>query len=93
MPLAISAQTLDVWAMRTHQVIRRLQQAAGLSQGQMAIRLQTLGLDVSQPWISQMERGLIRLTPEMLPYIAFVLGVTPNDLVRWEAFLEEHRKT
>lgn len=89
--MAFSAQTTSVWAMRTYQRIRELRLRAGLSQSQLAARLQTLGMDVSQPWISQMERGLIRLNPEMLPYIAFVLGVTPNDLVGWEEFLRVHQ--
>ncbi|WP_374713327.1 helix-turn-helix domain-containing protein [Symbiobacterium terraclitae] len=77
--------------MRTHQTIRRLRENAGMSQGELAIQLQLLGMNVSQPWVSGMELGKIRLTPEMLPYIAMVLNVTPNDLVGWDEFVRQHR--
>lgn len=77
--------------MRTHNYIRVLRRQAGLSQSQMAVRLQTLGLDVGQPWISKVERGIKPLTDEELPYVALVLGVTPNDLLRWEEFVRAHR--
>ncbi|WP_374712964.1 helix-turn-helix domain-containing protein [Symbiobacterium terraclitae] len=77
--------------MKTYQTIRSLRMSAGLSQAEMAARLQTLGMDVSQQWISEMEKGRIRLSPEMLPYIAMVLQVTPNDLVGWEDFVRSRR--
>lgn len=83
--------TASVWAMKTYKYIRQLRKRAGLSQEQLAIRLQVLGLDVSQPWVSKLERGLIRITDENIPYIALALNVTPNELLRWEEFLRLHR--
>jgi len=81
----------SVWGMKTHAYIRNLRERAGLSQAAMAARLQMLGFDVTQPWVSNMERGKIRLTDENLPYIALALNVTPNDLLRWEEFVRTHR--
>lgn|GEM_PF-4972964 len=64
--------------------------AAGLPQQQLAIRLQLLGYNVDNYWVSNLERGLIRPTWEMLPYLARALDTDPNDLLRWEEFCRQH---
>lgn len=77
--------------MKTTHYLRERREALGLSQAQLAARLQTLGMDVTQPWISALERGQIRPTWDMLPYIARALDTDPNTMVGWREFLRMHQ--
>lgn len=63
---------------------RRLQ--LKLTQAQVAARLQTYGVDVSDSWVSALESGKIRLQEERVCAIAAALETDPNGLFGWEEF-------
>jgi transcriptional regulator with XRE-family HTH domain len=55
--------------------VRRLRTARGLTQEQLAELI-----DSDQPYVSEIEGGLINLTADILQSLAVALGVTPRDL-------------
>lgn len=56
--------------------IRAKREALGLSQEQLAARIQTIGLDINQKAISRVETG-VRVIPDYeLPFYASALGVS-----------------
>ena len=71
-------------AMRRQNVIgpqvRRLRNARGWSQNQLAIKLQLEGLDVSRCHIGKIESRLIHVADEELLYLASVLRVDVKEL-------------
>jgi transcriptional regulator with XRE-family HTH domain len=58
----------------------------GWTQGRLAAELQLVGLDISQPTVSDIEREERRLDPRELNFFAAALGVDPNWLLEWEEF-------
>ena len=59
--------------------IRRLREAAGLSQEQLAARLQLAGLNLNQKAVSRIETGE-RVVPELL-YFSKILCVPVQELL------------
>jgi transcriptional regulator with XRE-family HTH domain len=55
--------------------VRRLRIARGLTQEQLAELI-----DSDQPYVSEIEGGLINLTADILQGLAVALGVTPREL-------------
>jgi transcriptional regulator with XRE-family HTH domain len=55
--------------------VRRLRSARGLTQEQLAELI-----DSDQPYVSEIEGGLVNLTADILQSLAVALGVTPRDL-------------
>jgi transcriptional regulator with XRE-family HTH domain len=55
--------------------VRRLRTARGLTQEQLAELI-----DSDQPYVSEIEGGLINLTADILQSLAGALGVTPREL-------------
>lgn len=67
--------------------IRARRQQLGLSQEQLAARLQTLGLDVTRHWVSDLERGHTRMPDwDCICYVAAALQTDPNTLLGWDEF-------
>ena len=57
----------------------------GLSQKKFADKLQLLGLDVDKNAIQRIECGKRFVTDIELVYICKALGVTPDELLDWDA--------
>jgi transcriptional regulator with XRE-family HTH domain len=55
--------------------VRRLRSQRGLTQEQLAELI-----DSDQPYVSEIEGGLINLTADILQSLAVALGVTPREL-------------
>jgi transcriptional regulator with XRE-family HTH domain len=55
--------------------VRRLRNSRGLTQEQLAELI-----DSDQPYVSEIEGGLINLTADILQALAVALRVTPRDL-------------
>lgn len=77
---------------RVRDRIRARRKQLGLSQEQVARKLQTLGLDVDRYWVSDLERGHTRMPDwDCICYLAEVLQTDPNTLLGWEEFRETIR--
>lgn len=55
--------------------VRRLRNQRGLTQERLAELI-----DSDQPYVSEIEGGLVNLTADILQALAIALGVTPRDL-------------
>ena len=55
--------------------VRRLRTARGLTQERLAELI-----DSDQPYVSEIEGGLVNLTADILQSLAVALGVTPREL-------------
>lgn len=55
--------------------VRRLRTTRGLTQEQLAELI-----DSDQPYVSEIEGGLVNLTADILQSLALALGVTPREL-------------
>jgi transcriptional regulator with XRE-family HTH domain len=55
--------------------VRRLRTARGLTQERLAKLI-----DGDQPYVSEIEGGLVNLTADILQTLALALGVTPREL-------------
>lgn len=74
------------------QTIRDRRRQIGLTQEQVAARLQTYGLaHAAQQWVSDIEQGHIRPEWGVIRYMALALETDPNTLLRWQAFLDALR--
>ena len=62
--------------------LKRLRTARGLSQEQLAARLQTLGVSIDQQMISKIERNARIVTDYELACLCRVLAVSPETLLR-----------
>jgi len=73
--------TLDGKCNLSGERIREARMQAGMSQEQLAVKLQLVGLQMGQMAVSRIETGK-RLVPDFeLPLIAEVLGVTTDWLL------------
>ena len=64
--------------------IRETRQALGLTQNDLAVKLQLIGVGMMQKTISRIEMG-DRVVPDYeLKYFSEVLGVSVNYLLGWE---------
>ena len=62
--------------------IRQARERLGLSQEQLALRVQLKGLEVNQKTISRIETGLRVIPDYELPFYAEALEVSIGDLLR-----------
>ena len=62
--------------------IKKIRKEKGLSQEQMAARLQTYGIQIDQKAISRIESGDRVITDYELICFAEALGISVNDLIR-----------
>ena len=60
--------------------IKDIREAAGISQRELAQRA-----SLSQTYVSQLESGARSLKPATMEVIAGILGVSPGDLIDWDA--------
>lgn len=61
--------------------LRGLRESKGLSQSNLAAKLQTMNVNIDQQMISKIEKNKRQVTDYELACIAKVLNVTPNDLL------------
>jgi transcriptional regulator with XRE-family HTH domain len=72
--------------------LRQLREAKHLTQGDMAARLQTYGLDhATQQRVADVECGHIRPEWGAIRFLALALEADPNAMLRWQVFLQERR--
>ena len=67
--------------MELAELIYTRRKAKGLSQEQLAYKLQIIGLDVTQKVISRIENGSRVVADYELDYLATALGTTINHLL------------
>ncbi|MCL2298936.1 MAG: helix-turn-helix domain-containing protein [Firmicutes bacterium] len=65
-----------------HQQIKRARIAAGLSQSQMAARMQTMGINIDQQMISKIEHDDRIVTDYELACFCKILGAEEKDLLK-----------
>ena len=61
--------------------IRRLRERAGLTQEQVAARLQTRGCDITRSAVAKIEVGQRHLYPDELILLREILGVTFDEIL------------
>lgn len=61
--------------------VKQLRQERGLSQGELAAKLQTFNINIDQQMISKIENNRRQVTDYELFYICKCLSVTPNDIL------------
>lgn len=61
--------------------LRELRLQRGLSQEELAARLQTLNINIDQQMISKIEKNKRQVTDYELLLICKCLGVTPNEML------------
>ena len=64
------------------QTVARLRKSAGLSQKQLAAKLQCRGMDICESSLSRLESQKRRVQDRELPILASVLGVTVDTLFK-----------
>ena len=60
--------------------LKTLREQKGLSQSNLAAKLQTMNVNIDQQMISKIEKNQRQVTDYELAFIAKCLSVTPNDL-------------
>ena len=63
------------------QKVKALREEKGLSQSNLAAKLQTMNVNIDQQMISKIEKNNRQVTDYELACICKCLGVTPNDLL------------
>ncbi len=63
--------------------LRKLREAKGLSQNDLAAKLQTMNVNIDQQMISKIEKNMRQVTDYELACISKCLSVTPNDLLNF----------
>ena len=66
--------------------VRARRKQLELSQEQIAVRLQTMGINVSRTWVSAVERGKNRVPEDWICALAAALETDPNGLLGWDEF-------
>lgn len=64
-----------------HQSLRRFRELRGLSQAQLAAKLQTMDVNIDQQMISKIERNQRLVTDYELACLCRILNVTEQDLL------------
>jgi len=60
--------------------VAKLRKKAGMTQEYVAIRLQTMGLNISRSRFSMIELGRLRLSVHMLVALKIIFGCSYDDL-------------
>ncbi len=63
------------------QKLKTLREEKGLSQGNLAAKLQTMNINIDQQMISKIEKNNRQVTDYELACICKCLSVTPNDIL------------
>ena len=58
-------------------------QSCGLSQGELAAKMQTMNVNIDQQMISKIEKNQRQVTDYELACICKCLSITPNDLLNF----------
>ena len=61
--------------------LRSYREAAGLSQSQLAAKLQTVGINIDQQMISRSEKNQRQVTDYELAALCDILGVKPENML------------
>lgn len=61
--------------------LRRAREKEGLSQAQLAAKMQTIGINIDQQMISRIEKNLRQVTDYELAAFCEILNVTPGDML------------
>jgi len=61
--------------------LRLYREAAGLSQSQLAAKLQTVGINIDQQMISRIEKNQRQVTDYELAALCDILGVKPENML------------
>ncbi len=61
--------------------LKNLRTSRGMSQGQLAAKLQTYGISIDQQMVSKIEHNARMVTDYELVYLSAALGVTPAELL------------
>ena len=64
--------------------LKKARQNIGLSQSDLAARLQTMNLNIDQQMISKIEMNKRQVTDYELAYICKCLSTTPNELLGFD---------
>ena len=71
-----------------HRRLRHYREQAGLSQGQLAAKLQTMNVNIDQQMVSKIENNQRLVTDYELACLCVILNVTERDLLA--DFYEEY---
>ncbi len=63
--------------------LKILRESKGLSQSNLAAKLQTMNVNIDQQMISKIEKNNRQVTDYELAFICKCLSVTPNDLLNF----------
>ncbi len=63
--------------------LKEVRESLGLSQSNLAAKLQTMNVNIDQQMISKIEKNKRQVTDYELACIAKCLAVTPNDLLNF----------
>ena len=66
--------------------LKILREEKGLSQSNLAAKLQTMNVNIDQQMISKIEKNARQVTDYELACICKCLSVTPNDILNFESF-------
>ncbi len=64
--------------------LKMLREKKGLSQSNLAAKLQTMNVNIDQQMISKIEMNKRQVTDYELACICKCLGVTPNDILNFD---------
>lgn len=67
--------------------LKTLREQKGLSQSNLAAKLQTMNVNIDQQMISKIEKNNRQVTDYELACICKCLSVTPNDLLNFEEMI------
>lgn len=66
--------------------LKDLRDKRGLSQGDLAAKLQTMNVNIDQQMISKIEKNNRQVTDYELACICKCLSITPNELINFSEF-------
>ncbi|MBR2724738.1 MAG: helix-turn-helix transcriptional regulator [Ruminococcus sp.] len=72
---------------------KKFREQQGISQSNLAAKLQTMNVNIDQQMISKIEKNKRQVTDYELLCIAVCLSVTPNDLLDFSAFKSDFENT
>lgn len=66
--------------------LKTIRESKGLSQSNLAAKLQTMNVNIDQQMISKIEKNKRQVTDYELACICKCLSITPNDLLKFSEF-------